>query len=645
MLAVMGTCCISLLAACGALLVYLTIAQRRSFAEDSAALVEVLAANSAGTVAFGDREVATELLIALRANQRVAGALILQKDGEVFATVGTTNLLLDPSLPAVGSMWYPKNHLVQSSPIILRGERIGLLRIDADFAPTLSGFLQTYSFVFACTFVGVVGVGWLVAFRARQVIADPIRSLADSVREISAGENYTRRAETQFGGEMEEIADAFNTVADRARMSAELANEVTERRRIEGQLRESEERFRSLFENAPIGLYRSSHEGNFLMANQALLAMLGCKTFEELVQSYETIHVGVLPDYREHFRNCLERIGMVEETEVQWRRCDGKIITVRESAKVIRDKAGRVLCFEGCVEDITARKEAAEELQRLNRELVDASRLAGMAEVATGVLHNVGNVLNSVSVSAQLLHEQVGRSKFASLRQAVELLGRNTGQLGSYLENDPKGRLLPGFLVKVTEHVTAEQQRWVAELQQMQTYIEHMKEIVAVQQDYARVSHVVEPLSPVELVEDALRMNGPELLRHNIAIQRDFSPVPLVLADKHKVLQILINLIRNAKYAMSERSEAGRWLKLRIYKNGTGRVKIQVQDNGSGIAPENLTRIFQHGFTTKPDGHGFGLHSGALAAQQLGGALVAESDGSGKGATFTLELPPVGGQN
>jgi C4-dicarboxylate-specific signal transduction histidine kinase len=268
-----------------------------------------------------------------------------------------------------------------------------------------------------------------------------------------------------------------------------------------------------------------------------------------------------------------------------------------------------------------------------------------MAEVATGVLHNVGNVLNSVGVSAQLLRDQLSRSKFTSLQQGVALMQANGPQLGSFLTDDPKGRLLPGFLAKVTQHVAGEHERWLAELRQLQANIEHMKEVVAMQQDYARVSDASEPLVAAELLEDALRMNLAAFDRHHIQVQRDYADVPLVMVDKHKVLQILINLIRNAKYALDDGGSPEKQLKLKIYKNGSGRVKIVVADNGQGIPKENLTRIFQHGFTTRRDGHGFGLHSGAIAAKELGGELVVQSDGPGLGATFTLELPVAGGNN
>ena len=132
------------------------------------------------------------------------------------------------------------------------------------------------------------------------------------------------------------------------------------------------------------------------------------------------------------------------------------------------------------------------------------------------------------------------------------------------------------------------------------------------------------------LVEDALRILQSGFERHHIVLLRDF-----------EVLQILLNLLRNAKRAIDDAGKPERLIRIRIRRYGDDRVRIEVTDSGVGLAPENATRIFAHGFTTKLDGHGFGLHSGALAARQLGGSLWAESDGPGLGATFTLELPSV----
>ena len=173
--------------------------------------------------------------------------------------------------------------------------------------------------------------------------------------------------------------------------------------------------------------------------------------------------------------------------------------------------------------------------------------------------------------------------------------------------------------------------------------VEHIKEIVAMQQNYARVGGVKEIINVVNLVEDSLRMNESALNRHHVEVVREFENVPPMNVDKHKVLQILMNLVRNAKHACQESERADKRLTVRV-ANGDGRIKISVIDNGVGIPPENLTRIFNHGFTTRKDGHGFGLHSGALAAKEMGGSLTVHSDGPGQGAAFTLgtALPDAG---
>jgi C4-dicarboxylate-specific signal transduction histidine kinase len=142
------------------------------------------------------------------------------------------------------------------------------------------------------------------------------------------------------------------------------------------------------------------------------------------------------------------------------------------------------------------------------------------------------------------------------------------------------------------------------------------------------------------LVEDALRINATSFDRHHIELVREFEKhTPTVCVDRHKVLQILINLLRNAKHAMEPKTEGSRRLSIRVAAAGPAAVKITVLDNGIGIPAENMTKIFNHGFTTKKEGHGFGLHSGANAAREMGGSLTARSEGPGKGAEFTLELP------
>ena len=264
---------------------------------------------------------------------------------------------------------------------------------------------------------------------------------------------------------------------------------------------------------------------------------------------------------------------------------------------------------------------------------------ASMAEVAETALHNVGNVLNSASVSASLVSQRLRASRVQNINKASDLLREHQADLPRFLAEDPKGRLLPAYLQTLGSHLLAEHAELLKELDVLTKSLEHMKEIVAVQQSYARKSGTLETLQPAELVEDALRMNWAAFERHGVAIVRQFTPTPAITVDKHKVLQILVNLIRNAKYAMDEAGRTQKVLTLEIAPKPEEGLVIRVRDNGIGIPAENLVRIFDHGFTTKREGHGFGLHSGALAAAELGGKLSAQSEGVGQGATFCLELP------
>ncbi len=414
---------------------------------------------------------------------------------------------------------------------------------------------------------------------------------------------------------------------------------LSERRRAEATLMESEERFRSLFENATVGIYRTSGEGRLLMANPALLKMLRFPSPEAAFQGDAATMGCQEPAERERYRTLIERDGQVLGLESKWRCHDGSEIHVRESAKAVREPDGGLRWYEGTVEDITERKQAEEELARLNQEVRETARQAGMAEVATGVLHNVGNVLNSVNVSANVVLDRLRQSKVASLPKLVELLEAQADNLGEFFARDPRGQRVPGYLSALSANLGEEQTFCLHELETLRKHIDHIKDIVAMQQNYARVSGVVETVAPAQLVEDALQLNAGALARHGVKVYREYTEVPLIAVEKHKVLQILVNVIRNAKYALDDARTEDKQMHVRIESASPERVRIMVIDNGVGISSENLTRIFQHGFTTRKEGHGFGLHSGALAARELGGTLTAHSDGPGRGATFTIELP------
>jgi C4-dicarboxylate-specific signal transduction histidine kinase len=289
--------------------------------------------------------------------------------------------------------------------------------------------------------------------------------------------------------------------------------------------------------------------------------------------------------------------------------------------------------------EIAERQRVESEVEQLRKSLRMASREAGLAEVATSVLHNVGNVLSSINVSTSLVGDKIKQSRAGNIAGVATLLLEHTSDLGEFMTRDSKGQQVPAYLKELSGHLAREQTALLQEIDSLNTNVAHINDIIAMQQDYARVSGMVETVPVVDLINDAVRLNSGALARHDVQLCREYeTDLPRITVEKHKVLQILVNLIRNAKYACDESGRQDKRVVIRACRDGH-RVTIDVADNGIGISPENLTRIFAHRFTTRKNGHGFGLHSGTVAAKELGGALRAHSDGIGRGATFTLVLP------
>src|SRR6202041_2364701 len=258
---------------------------------------------------------------------------------------------------------------------------------------------------------------------------------------------------------------------------------------------------------------------------------------------------------------------------------------------------------------------------------------AGMAEVATNVLHNVGNILNSVNISASLVIERVKQSKGPGVSRLAALLQEKGAAAAQFLAHDERGKRIPEYLTSLGEQLASDQKMTLEELASLRDNLEHIKDTVAMQQSYAKLCGVTETVAVADLVEDSLRLNAGAFVRHGVTLRREFGEVPKINVDKHKVLQILVNLVRNAKYACDDSGRTDKRITLRVELAPLG-VRISVIDNGIGIPPENMSRLFRHGFTTRASGHGFGLHSGAIAAHELGGTLHAESEGAGRGAAF-----------
>jgi PAS domain S-box-containing protein len=485
-------------------------------------------------------------------------------------------------------------------------------------------------------FLLVLAAGVMIA----RHIVRPIHHLTRIVSRVSAEKDYSLRAAGCSRDELGLLGEGFN------QMLRAIQCQTAE-------LQRSRQELADFLDNAAEGLHWLDPDGRILWVNGGELRASGFEREEFIGHNISEFHAD--PEVAADMLSRMRRGETLYNYEARFKGKNGALADLLINTNpVMQDgKLIQTRCF---CRNITQRKRAQDELRRLNAELEtrviertqqledmhkqlrDVAHEAGRAEVATSVLHNVGNVLNSVNVSADLVARQVQQSEAVSLARVVAVLREHEHDLGTFITADAKGRHLVAYLSNLAEHLEAEQTAIVEEVRSLQANVGHIKDIVTMQQRYAKISGVQEMVNVVDLVEDSVRLNAGSLMRHRVEVIRDFRDRPVINLDRHKVLQILVNLIGNAKYACQDAQCAERQVTLRVAVEG-GRVRISVIDNGVGIAQETLSRLFTHGFTTRASGHGFGLHSGALAAKELGGSLNVRSEGLGQGATFTLELP------
>jgi signal transduction histidine kinase/HAMP domain-containing protein len=675
MLIIMATAGVALLMACAAFAGYEVITFREAMVRSLSTLAEIVGDNTSAALDFNDAGSAKETLSALRAEPEIVAACIYTKNGGVFTTYERANgnpPFTPPKLQLEGQ-FFGLQYLTLFRPIVHKGELIGAVYLEADMHALYSR-LTRYAGLAGLVFLVALLIAFVLSYRLQSLISDPILSLAQMTRSVALEKNYSARAAKQSEDELGQLVDGFNqmlaqiqerdaalqTARDQLEKrveerTAELRDENAERKHAEEALRVSQSLYLSLVEQLPVGVFRRDREGRYVFVNASFCRLRGGTPEHYLGKTPAEVAAlksarknapppGEMCGCEEDFESSMDHEAIMQtgrdiSLEQQCSGPDGSPLHLHLMKSPVFGPDGGVIGSQGILLDISERKQAEQELEKAHRQLMDASRQAGMAEVATSVLHNVGNVLNSVNVSSTVALEKIRKSKINSLGRLGALIREHQADAAAFFSTDPRGTQLPGYLIDLSEHLVSEQKELLTEIELTRKNIEHIKEIVMMQQNYAKVSGVVEKVTVIDLIEDALRMNSGALVRHDVQVIRDFSePAPEITVDRHKVLQVLVNLIRNAKYACGETGGENKRMTLQL-RNAGGRVRIAVIDNGVGIPAANMTRIFNHGFTTRKEGHGFGLHSGALAAKELGGELTAESAGAGAGATFTLVLP------
>jgi signal transduction histidine kinase len=646
MLVIMLTSVVALLLACAAFVTYEIVSYRQELVWSSSTLAEIIGNNSSGALDFNDSKTAEDMLSALRARPNIVAACIYSRDGSLFAKYLRRDLAKGFSVPKPEADGYrfTNDGLILFHSIEAKGDRIGSICLVSDLG-RLTARLRRYALIVVAVLLASMLAAFSLSSRLQRWLSEPILHLAKTARDVALNKNYSLRAVKRSQDELGRFTDDFNAMLSQIQQqdaALQAANESLEQR-VEERTHELENSLslvHATVESTADGILVVDRQGKVATYNKKFMAMWHIP--ETIIASgddnqLQAVVLDQLKAPEEFHRKLKELYAHPDNPDfdvIDFK--DGRVFERYSLPQYVgKEIVGRVWNFR----DITERRQAEKKVENLYRQLQESSRQAGMAEVATNVLHNVGNVLNSVNVSATLVSEQVRKSKTVNLIKLAALVQEHQHDLAAFLASDPKGMQVPGYLAGLAAQLTQEQAGVLKELQSLSANIEHIKDVVAMQQNYSKTCGVTETIAVTEMVEDALRMNEAALARHDVQVVREYSETPPVVVEKHKVLQILVNLIRNSKYALDEGGRPDRQLTVRVDKNGGDFVRVAIIDNGVGIPSENLTRIFEHGFTTRKKGHGFGLHSGALAAKELGGTLIARSDGPGRGATFVLELP------
>ena len=397
----------------------------------------------------------------------------------------------------------------------------------------------------------------------------------------------------------------------------------------------------ALIKSTQDSIYFKDVNSRFIRVSHSMVEILGAPDLESIIGTTDFDYWDF--DCAQGFFETERRIMETREPQIgvceQELRSNGERSWVITSKMPLEDEFGNVFGTFGISKDITDLKETEVELQKTHERLLSTSRRAGMAEIASNVIHNVGNVLNSVNVSLSLSQTAIKDCGVGNLVKAADLLQKHKDE-PNFLSENPKGKVLPDFLRMSAESLVKMQSSVIEELSLLERNLDHIKTIVSMQQQYAGVAAVIETVQLNSVVDDAIQIGQCTLEKSNVSVETKYMVDIEVETDKHRVLQILVNLIRNAKHACEDANhDRPKKVCVTIDQPTPDFFMIEVSDNGIGIDEKNLTNIFNHGFTTKEDGKGFGLHSSANTAKEIGGSLIATSAGKGTGAAFVLSLP------
>jgi len=510
--------------------------------------------------------------------------------------------------------------------------------------------IRTYS---AMLLVASILIGLLVTWVIVRAICPPLEKLMQAADKVSRGD-LNSEVFIMSNDEVGKLSRSFNQMVDNLRtaeidkydhlislekMNKKLELRVTERT---SELEKSETRIRTIHNSVGEAILVFGKNHRIETINRAGLNIFACDEIDIIGKHASILFRSLYNPDADMCINVKQFLGLMtthKTMEVEGVRRSGEVFPMDLLvSKMSHEESDSLVCI---VRDITGRKKAEEHLVAAQKEIVNAAHKSGMAEMATGVLHNIGNILNSVNISVEEISRVARNSKVIGLLKANTMLADNMNDISDFIANDSKGRKLPRYYVKLGGIIDDEFdtiKREVAVLSQKTTM---MKEVISTQQSYAAAGFLSETFGMTAIIDDALVVQKSSLEKWGVKILVSIDDIPLISAQKSRLLQVVTNLIKNANEAMQDNDVDNREKILTITAgvHNARSVYVCVADTGCGVTEANLSKIFQHGFTTKDSGHGFGLHASANAMTEMGGTLSIRSEGVGLGSSFTLVVP------
>ncbi|MBQ0759010.1 MAG: PAS domain S-box protein [Zhongshania sp.] len=392
----------------------------------------------------------------------------------------------------------------------------------------------------------------------------------------------------------------------------------------------------NFFDRAGDLIYICNYDGKFLRVNPSLYQILGYSE-EELMQTplLETIH----EDDRKFAINAMSKLQKSNtniELILRLKHISGKFISVNWKLSPSEDG----LAFYSVGRDLTETIKKDQALEQANKRLIKASRDAGKAEIAINVLHNIGNTLNSINISVEVVKESMSKSRAHSLIATSDLLVKHSDNLASYLNDDPKGKLIPEVLKTLSWRWAQEREYTIKELNSLHQHVEHIRKVISLQEGFAINPHILEKVDLKELVQECVSTVTDFANESRIELRYELESQPPILTDRSALQRILQGFINNSisRYRDSPLSEKPVVVKL---TNIEGTAVITVSDFSTSIDEDQHFSIFAQSADKVENGDYLELHDCAVIAASLGIDLSCDSSGTDKGAVFTLKFHSI----